>query len=185
MDPERLARLRIRFDEVMDCVAPAGGISVDDGMAALEPYIRKQDPFLIAILSGNSRAMMPPGQKFVSPEFSIENFEKISTKEKIFSLFAAMPDEAEPAIQDFFDHLLKRALPDQGKDLETLAAHRPHDPGGRPTKWPSEEVCRKICDKISALHRSSVGIAVAQQRAADEHGLNIWMVHKIWGKRRK
>src|SRR5205823_5092498 len=116
----------------------------------IEPHVANKDTFLLAVLSGTTQSMLPPEGGFGAAEFSSANLQKIDSKEKLWSILAAMPDEAAPGIERMFDYLIKKALPALRSGLQQQAEQLPPDPGGRPSKWPSQEICLKICDKISA-----------------------------------
>ena len=183
MDPGTLARVRLKFDEMMDCLCSAAGISYEDAMAAIAPHIENQDAFFLRVLSDSTRSIRPPGTDFAPAAFSTENLEKINTREKFLTMVGSMPEQAAPEIEGFFNHVMKEVLPSHRGALEKMAEQLPHNPGGRPSMRPSPEACLKICNKISDLHRNGLGKIKAQQRAADEWGLTLRMVQRIWAER--
>jgi hypothetical protein len=183
---ETQVRLQKKFDEIMDRLSLAGGVSYEDAMTSIRPYIRDKNPLLVALLSGAVQDMSPASESgSFSPEYFNENAEKIDTREKMYSLFASLPDEAAQEFEQFLNNVLKKILPSQRLKLQQLAAHLPADPGGAPSKMPNKSDCRKICDYISKLHKERVLLGDAQRQAAKKWGLKLRMIQRIWAKRGK
>jgi hypothetical protein len=104
----------------------------------------------------------------------------IDTREKAAALFAALPEDDAPQVEQFLNFLLKDLLPAWRSNAEQLIANLPYRRGGgRPPTMPSEEECLAICSEIEKLKKDEVKTGVAEQRIADRTRLNLRTVQRI------
>lgn len=74
-----------------------------------------------------------------------------------------------------FPYQLRRTFPKALKEL-------PHDPGGHPPSFTASE-CREICSRIGALLAQGVRLKDAQSRLAQQKGVSLRTIQRVWQKR--
>jgi hypothetical protein len=186
MKKETEERLLPKYEKVIGLFsAMSGADSYEASIRMLQEECRNGSTSPAAWLHKRAREIYPTDQPdSVRPEFFFEILTMIDSREKAMAVFAALPEEEAPKIEEFLDFFLKEFAPSLRSNAKLLAKKLPQRRSGGPhSKMPSREVCRAICDEIQALERKGVQRGIAQRRVADKRGLKLRMVQRIWAAR--
>jgi len=158
MKLETQKKLQVLLDKAVDYVCLAGGMSYEEGIAAIRPHFRDEKTSPAACLHKLVRWTYPTKEPdSVRPGLFYEILGLIDTREKFNSVFASLPENETPEIERVLNIFLKKILPFVRFTASQLTKILPQRrAGGARSKMPSQEDCCQICNKIRKDKRSGV-----------------------------
>jgi hypothetical protein len=182
MKIETVNRLLPMFDELNECLRTMSGADTyEEGFAILKEEFREEATSPATWLRKKAREVYPVDPPdSVRPDRFLQILAMIDTKEKATAIFAALPEEEAPKVEDALKFILKQFLPSVrfNAKLRTKKLPQRHR-GGRKSTMPPEEQCLTIYGAVEELVRKDIKRGKAQRRVADKYGLSLRMVQRI------